>query len=173
MERSMSLLDSRSFRNKLDFFVSVASRKRPRPTDQELAEALEPVLLAAGATPTPLVALPVSAAPVASAGITEAVYQAKIDSSVMAEIAASRPKAAGTYVHQKDPKTEVFEDFVNRARQTPVSADGVRWVALPLDVSAADLVSYLDEVKCGVGVSEQHPVGLTGAKDAWVVPTFA
>ena len=170
MERSMALLDSRSFRNKLDFFVSVASRKRPRPTDQELAEALEPVLLAAGATPGPLVAMPASAAPVAA---TEGAYQAQIDAAVSAELAALRPKSKGPYVHEKDPKTAVFEDFVERARQTPVSGEGVRWVTLPLDVSAADLVDYLNANKCGVGVSEQHPVGLTGAKDAWVVPTFA
>ncbi len=46
---ALQLLDSRSFRNKVDFFISVAARKRPKPTDDELAEALQPVLDAVAA----------------------------------------------------------------------------------------------------------------------------
>lgn len=177
------LLDSRSFKNKLDFFVSVASRKRPRPTDEELAEALEPVLEAAtGQSGAPVAPSEIAASigadivrfakPSVVGAKTAQEAQAQIDAQLageMARLAAATPK--GPYVAEQNVHDHLFADFCERAHLTAPNAEGVRIVSLPLDVTVADLQEYIGRVKPGVGVSENHMV-MTGP-NCWLVPVYA
>lgn len=148
---ALTLLDSRSFRNKLDYFVSVASRKRPKPSDEELAEALQPVLDAYKGTP---VSLPVP---------TVAPVVAPLEAEEKAI-----PQPVRSITEQMD---DWIAEYAPRVAQTPMGPDGVRYVLFPFDLPCAEFTGYTnDKTDAPFFVDPSVMTMMDTNKGGWLLP---
>lgn len=124
---ALNLLDSRSFRNKLDYFVSVAARKRPKPSDEELAEALQPVLDAYSGTP-----------------VTVPAPKPKPVLPVVDEEAPAVPQKERSIIEKMD---DWIAEYAPRVLATPMDPKGVRYVAFDQSIPPAEFTGYTNDKK--------------------------
>ena len=76
---------------------------------------------------------------------------------------ASTPSRAAS----KDAGRGFAREACANALRTQPGPDGVRWVAVPLDLDIAYLGGWIEKNKPGVAVSENHSIGIltrTGAR---------
>lgn len=124
---ALTLLDSRSFRNKLDYFVSVAARKRPKPSDEELAEALQPVLDAYSGTP-----------------VTVPAPKPKPVLPVVDEEAPAVPQKERSIIEKMD---DWITEYAPKVLATPMQPGGFRYVAFAQSIPVAELTGYTNNKK--------------------------
>lgn len=151
MSAALTLLDSRSFRNKLDYFVSVASRKRPKPTDDELADALQPVLDAY----TPMPVAPV-AAPVPIPAVT-------LDASDRVA-----PQVERSIIEKMD---DWIVEYAPKVAATASQPDGIRYTSFPFDFPAAEFTGYTnDKTDAPFFVDPSAMTMMDNHKGGWLLP---
>lgn len=149
---ALTLLDSRSFRNKLDYFVSVASRKRPKPSDEELAEALQPVLDAYSGTP---VAVPTPTKP-------------KPVLPVVDEDAPAIPQKVRSITEQMD---DWIAEYAPRVQATPMQPGGFRYVPFDQSIPVAELTGYTnDKADAPFFIDPGEMTMMDHETGAWLLP---
>lgn len=121
---AVELLDSRSFRNKLDYFVSVAARKRPKPSDAEVAEAFQPVLDALG-----------KSGPVAVAPTLPPVEPLRDDEKIVAA-------PVENIISRMD---RIIGELAPVVANLPMDAKGIRWLNVAEDIPVSELTGYLQD----------------------------
>lgn len=152
MSEAMKLLDSRSFRNKLDYFVSVASRKRPKPSDDELAEAFQPILDAARDSGGVVQAPKLNEAPVPPLTAEERAIPAKVKG----------------IIERMDDWIAMWAPEIQRV---PMDAKGVRWVNVPEDTPIAELTGYLqDKEDAPFFIDPSEMTMMNVQRGGWVLP---
>lgn len=149
---ALQLLDSRSFRNKLDAFIAIASKKRAK--DEDLAEYLQPVLDAAAAFG---------------------------GGTIVPRETASSPKPApfseeDRIVPQKERSiVEVMDDYIKewspRVAQTPMDQKGIRWFNVPDTVPMSELTGYLmDKTDAPFFVDASEMTMMNPNGGGWMLP---
>lgn len=149
---ALKLLDSRSFRNKLDYFISVASRKRPRPSDEELAEALQPVLDAySGAPAQPALS------PVAQAAHVQPLEDDRI-----------APQKERSLIEKMD---DWVKEYLPKVQATPMQPNGTRMVAFDASIPVAEFTGYtIDRTDFPYFVDAGEMTMMDTNTGAWILP---
>lgn len=150
---AIQLLDSRSFRNKLDAFVSVASKKRS--TDEDLAEYLQPVLDAAWGAMTPTAPLPL-AAPVPIPAVT-------LDASDRVA-----PQVERSIIEKMD---DWIVEYGPKVAATASQPDGIRYTSFPFDFPAAEFTGYTnDRTDAPFFIDPSAMTMMDNNKGGWLLP---
>lgn len=88
----------------------------------------------------------------------------------------SIPSPASTPTEPEPPaktQDELCKEACANALRTQPGPDGVRWVAVPLELDVARLGGWIEANKPGVAVSENHSIGIltrTAGQEAWSIP---
>lgn len=148
---AVELLDSRSFRNKLDYFVSVAGRKRPKPDDAEVAEAFQPVLDALGKAPAAVTVAP-TPSPVEPLRDDEKIVPAEVESIVTR-------------------MDRIIADLAPVVAALPMDAKGVRWLNVAEDIPISELTGYLqDKTDAPFFIDPTEMTMMNINRGGWVLP---
>lgn len=83
------------------------------------------------------------------------------------------PAPSGPPAPPPPSKDDLYAACIEYAKAQPAGPDGVRWGLLSLDAGPEGLGDYIERVKPGLAVSENHPIGLSGGagmREAWSIP---
>lgn len=150
---ALALLDSRSFRNKLDAFISIASKKRAK--DEDIAEYLQPVLDAAAAF-----------------GGVMPMAPKEVQPSVMGKPLTDEeriiPQKQRSIIEVMDG---IIADFAPKVAATGMDAKGLRWVSFPGDIPMSELTGYLnDKTDAPFFIDPQEMTMMDTQGNGWILP---
>lgn len=161
---ALTLLDSRSFRNKLDYFVSVAARKRPKPSDEELAEALQPVLDAYnGSGPGPGLFPFSSVQALQIQGVKPKPVIPVID-----EDTPPAPQKERSIIEKMD---DWIAEYAPKVAACPMQPNGIRYVPFDQSIPPAEFTGYTnDKTDAPFFVDPSEMTMMEPSTGAWLFP---
>lgn len=161
---AITLLDSRSFRNKLDYFVSVAARKRPKPSDEELAEVLQPLLDAY--KPHQAFADLAAQLPANAAMDTE---RFKRDMGLnKADDDHIEPQRERSIIEKMD---DWIAEYAPKVAACPMQPNGIRYVPFDQSIPPAEFTGYTnDKTDAPFFVDPSEMTMMEPSTGAWLFP---
>ncbi len=151
---AIQLLDSRSFRNKLDAFVAIASKKRAK--DEDLAEYFQPIvdaILTSGSVVPRATLSPVAVA---------------ANSQPLDDGPLPVPQVERSIVERM---ADIVKDATERVKNTPSGPNGVRYVLFPMDTPCSELTGWTnDEIGLPFFIDPSEMTMMDTGGNGWLLP---